>query len=58
MVIINSGKVDVFFKKIHHNQEIIKVVRVIKPSEEKPALNVYGYSSLILNTNMNLKAVT
>jgi len=58
MIIINSGKVNVFYKKIHHNQDIAKVVRVIKPSEEKPALNVYGYSSLILNRNINLKAVT
>jgi hypothetical protein len=37
---------------------MIKLARVIKPEEGKPTLNVYGYSSLILNRNINLKAIT
>ena len=58
MVIIDSGKVNVYFKKNHHNQELLKIARVIHPEEGKPTLNVYGYSSLIVNKSMNLKAIT
>lgn len=58
MVIIDSGKVNIYFKKNHHNQELIKQARVIKPEEGKPTLNVFGYSAVILNKNMNLKAIT
>lgn len=32
--------------------------RTIKPEEGKPTLNVFGFSSLILNRPINLKAVT
>jgi len=35
-----------------------KIVRVIQPVEGKPTLNVFGYSSLILNQKVDLKAVT
>ena len=31
-----------------------KLVRTIEPIEGKPALNVIGYSSLILNQNIDL----
>lgn len=57
-MIINNGKVNIYYKKCHHNQELIKLGRVIKPEEGKPTLNVYGYSGVILNRNINLKAIT
>lgn len=58
LVIINSGKVNIYYCRTHHNQELTKLGRVIKPEEGKPTLNVYGFSSLILNRSISLKAVT
>ncbi len=41
-----------------HNTEKNVLARTIKPSEGNPTLNVFGFSSLILNRAINLKAVT
>ncbi len=35
-----------------------KLVKSIEPIEGKPTLNVFGYSALILNQDILLKAVT
>lgn len=58
LVIINNGKVNIHYTRNHHDQQLSKLARVIKPEEGKPTLNVYGYSSLILNRHINLKAIT
>jgi hypothetical protein len=36
---------------------IMKKVREIRPSEDSLVMNVYGYSSMIMNRNIRLKAV-
>lgn len=56
LVIINSGRVTISAVKQHHSREIEKVVRSVKPEEGKPTLNVFGFSALILNKDIPLKA--
>jgi len=58
MVIINSGCVNVFIEKHHNNVSILKKLREIKPSEDGLVMNVFGYSSVIMNRNIRLKAIT
>ncbi len=58
MVIINSGSANIYIEKHHNNISIMKKVREIKPSENAMAMNVFGYSSLIMNRNINLKAIS
>lgn len=58
LVIINNGKVNISYYQTFHNIEKSKVCREIKPEEGKPTLNVFGYSSLILNRNICLKGIT
>jgi hypothetical protein len=56
MFIINFGKVNVFIERKQNNAKRQKLVKIIEPVEGKPALNVYGFSSLILNRDMDLLA--
>lgn len=35
-----------------------KIVKKIQPIEGKPTLNVFGYSAMILNKNIDLRATT
>ena len=58
LVIIDSGKVHIHLKKYHNYQDITKLAKIIKMEEGKPTLNVIGYSSLILNRNLQLKYLT
>ena len=58
LIIIDSGKININVKKTHHNQEIVKLAKVIESEEGKPTLNVVGYSSLILNRNVNIQLNT
>jgi len=54
IVIINHGKVNMFIEKRQNNIIKSKLVRTIEPIEGKPALNVIGFSSLILNMDIDL----
>ena len=54
IIIVNHGKVDIFIEKRQNNIVKNKLVRTIEPIEGKPALNVIGYSSMILNMDINL----
>ena len=54
IVIINHGKVNMFIEKRQNNIIKNKLVRTIEPIEGKPTLNVIGYSSLILNMDIDL----
>lgn len=58
LVIINNGRVSIFCVANVHNSEKNVLARTIKPSEGNPTLNVFGFSSLILNRAIGLKAVT
>ena len=57
IIIINSGCVDIYVEKTHNNYNLLKKVREIKPSEESLAMNVFGYSSLVMNKNIRIKAI-
>jgi len=54
IIIINHGKVNMFIEKRQNNIIKSKLVRTIEPIEGKPALNVIGFSSLILNMDIDL----
>jgi len=54
IVIINHGKVNMFIEKRQNNIIKSKLVRTIEPIEGKPALNVIGFSSMILNMDIDL----
>ena len=58
MAIINSGSVDIEIITQHNNAEIRKFVKNIKPMEGVQALNVFGFSSMILNKNIDLEATS
>jgi len=54
IIIINHGKVNMFIEKRQNNIIKSKLVRTIEPIEGKPALNVIGFSSMILNMDIDL----
>lgn len=58
MIIINTGHVNIYIAKTHNNISIMKKVREIKPIENSVVMNVFGYSSVIMNRNLMLKAIT
>jgi hypothetical protein len=58
MVIINSGCVHINIEQHHNNVSIMKKLREIKPADDGLFMNVFGYSSLIMNRNIRLKAIT
>lgn len=55
-MIINHGKVCVYIEKKQNNVLRQKNVRIIEPIEGKPTLNVFGFSSLILNRDIGVYA--
>lgn len=58
MFIINSGSVDIDIIHQSSNVELRKYIKNISPQEGKPTLNVFGYSALILNRNIDLQGIT
>jgi hypothetical protein len=56
LVIINHGRISLFIQKQHSNISCRKLVKTIETVEGKPTLNVYGYSSLILDKDVSLFA--
>ena len=54
MVIVNNGRVGMFIEKKQNNITKRKLVKSIEPVEGEPTLNVIGYSSLILDRDINL----
>ncbi len=57
IIIVNHGKVNLYIEKRQNNIIKNKLVRTIEPIEGKPALNVIGYSSLILNQNIDIFSI-
>ncbi len=55
-MVINHGRVSMFIIKKHNNITRRKLVKNIEPIEGQPMLNVIGYSSLILNRDIDLVA--
>lgn len=58
MLIINSGSINIDIANQSSNIETKKFIRNIAPQEGKPTLNVFGYSALILNKDIDLEATT
>ena len=57
-MIINSGKANISCLSALISPDKALLCRSIKPEEGKPTLNVFGYSALILNRTLRLRAVT
>jgi len=58
LTIINNGKVNIYCQYNHLNVDKKVLCKTIEPIDNTVSLNLFGYSTLILNRNANLKAIT
>lgn len=53
---MNSGSAKIELQIKNNNMEICKLLKTLKIEEGKPNLNVFGYSSAIMNKDIDLVA--